>query len=379
MIGRPATPPERPRDAAAGPLRPVRPRAGALLYVTVRDALHDAIRDGRFAPGERLPSTKDLAAMFEVSLVTTHRAMQSLEARGVLDRVQGRGTFVTERSERRVRRLAVVLQPQASLADYYYGDLLDGMNRAARELGADLLIRHATEPVRRVVPASNGSSPERVWGGCDAHLLVNPLPEAAEAFAVTLEDGVPSVLVGARHGDMPHVDVDNADLIEQAVTHLHDRGHRRILFVGGAGNLSNSRDRLDAFATTCEAFKVAAAPRLVASSWRLHDGEKRELGDLLGSSGGPTAVVAAGYYLALDVYDVAGRRGLEIPKHLSVVGVGDPMSAPHLSPPLTTMRQPLVELGHAAVEAAIHLIEGEPQPSINLRARLVPRASCRAI
>ena len=366
------TSPHRPPAA----LQPVRSRPGSLLYVTVRDALHDAVRDGRFQPGQRLPSTKDLAAQLGVSLVTTHRAMQALEARGILDRVQGRGTFVTEQSKRRTRRLAVVLQPHASLADYYHGDLLDGMNRSARELGAELLIRHATEPARRVAPATNGSSPDRPWGGTDAHLLINPLPAAAAAFAVTLADGVPSLLVGAHHEALPHVDVDNADLIDQAVRHLHDLGHRRVLFVGGAGNLSNSRDRRKAFAESCERLGLSASPRLEAASWRLSDEEKQQFIDAVTPPERPTAVVAAGYYLTLDVYAAAADAGLAIPDDLSVIGVGDPMSAPHLSPPLTTMRQPLVELGQAAVQTAIQLIDGDPPHDVDLRAELIVRGSC---
>ncbi len=358
------------------PLQPVRPEAGSLLYVTVRDALHDAVREGRFAPGQRLPSTKDLAAQLGVSLVTTHRAMQALEARGILDRVQGRGTFVTERSERRTRRLAVVLQPHASLADYYHGELLDGMSRGARESGAELLIQHATEPARRVVAAANGSSPDRPWGGHDAHLLINPLAAAAEAFARTLSEGVPSLLVGAHAEGMPHVDVDNADLVRQALEHLSGLGHRRILFVGGAGRLSNSRDWRESFIATCEQLGIDGSLRFEADSWRLTPEEEGQVAARLRGDDSPTAVIGAGYYLTLDVYEIAGTLGLSIPADLSVIGVGDPGSARHLSPPLTALHQPLVELGEAAVTRICSMLDGEDGGSVNLKAELIVRASC---
>ena len=359
----------------ASKLPRVRSRPGALLYVDVRDAIHDAIRGGVFPVGTRLPSTKDLAASLGVSLVTTHRAMQALEARGVIDRVQGRGTFVTERKDRPLRRLAVVLQPQASLADYYHGDLLDGMNRAARELGADLLIRHAVEPTRRVSSAADGTSPEKPWGGTDAFLLLNPLPAAADAFRVTLADGVPSLLVGAHAEGLPHVDVDNVDLIRQAVDHLLSLGHRRILYVGGAECLSNSRDRRDAFIGACADAGIDGGRRLEAKSWRLSEEEKEEAVGRLRSPDPPTAAIGAGYYLTLDVYEAAGAAGLEVPADLSVVGVGDPMSAPHLSPPLTTMRQPLVDLGRAAVERVSSMLDGQDAGSVDLKAELIVRAS----
>jgi LacI family transcriptional regulator len=70
---------------------------------------------------------------------------------------------------------------------------------------------------------------------------------------------------------------------------------------------------------------------------------------LLSGPARPTAIFAAGYYFALDVYGAAGTVGLRVPEDVSVIGVDDPPSAAHLSPPMTTLRQPLVQLGHAAV------------------------------
>ena len=63
----------------------------------------------------------------------------------------------------------------------------------------------------------------------------------------------------------------------------------------------------------------------------------------------PTAIFAAGYYFALNVYSAAATLGLKIPEDLTIVGVDDPASASQMSPPLTTLRQPLVELGREAV------------------------------
>ena len=74
----------------------------------------------------------------------------------------------------------------------------------------------------------------------------------------------------------------------------------------------------------------------------------------------PTAVFAAGYSYALEVYATAAAAGLKIPQDLSVVGVDDPPSAEHLAPAMTTLRQPLLQLGE---DAAVALLERMSEPS----------------
>jgi DNA-binding LacI/PurR family transcriptional regulator len=73
----------------------------------------------------------------------------------------------------------------------------------------------------------------------------------------------------------------------------------------------------------------------------------------------PTAVFAAGYYLALETMNVARDAGLRLPEDLSVVGYDDPYSAQFSYPPLTTVRQPLAAMGGRAVELLDRYFEGE--------------------
>jgi LacI family transcriptional regulator len=98
---------------------------------------------------------------------------------------------------------------------------------------------------------------------------------------------------------------------------------------------------------------------------------------LLGSPSKPTAIFAAGYYYALDCYAAAQTVGLRVPEDLSVVGVDDPPSAPFLSPPMTTLRQPLMQMGHAAITALHELIQRSGSDMVNrtLWAELVIRRS----
>jgi DNA-binding LacI/PurR family transcriptional regulator len=91
-------------------------------------------------------------------------------------------------------------------------------------------------------------------------------------------------------------------------------------------------------------------------------------------------VFAAGYYFALDVYAAAQTAGLRIGEELSVVGVDDPPSAGFLNPPLTTLRQPLLQMGHNAVTALVETCRnaGAEATRRMLRPELVIRRSTGA-
>ena len=355
-------------------LKAVKPQPGRPLYATVRDVLRDAIDKGVFIPGQQMPSTKDLSEQLAVSLVTAHRALQELVTAGVLQRAQGRGTFVHEKyPERKAQiaefRVGLVFHSGASLADYYHGQILEGIHRAAHQVGADLLLLRFGEDVR---------------SECNGYLLVNPFQEEAEAFAGAPRRG-PALVVGARceAEDLTCFDVDNIAMAGLVVRHLHEQGHRSIGYVGGAYHLSNSRDRWQGFADACREAGLPPAdqPLVKAKGWRLDDAERAQLVEALRSPHRPTAVFAAGYAFALEIYGAARLLGLRIPQDLALVGVDDPPSAEHLIPPMTTVRQPLMQLGHDAMTALMDSAQesagqgNEKLTSRSLQAELIVRGS----
>lgn len=352
--------------AAAKVLKAVKPQPGRPLYATVRDVLRDAIDRGVFIPGQQMPSTKDLSEQLAVSLVTAHRALQELVAAGVLQRAQGRGTFVHERyPERKAQiaefRVGLLFHRDASLADYYHGQILEGIHRAAHELGADLLLLRFGEDVRNE---------------CNGYLLVNLFAEEAAAFAGQPRRG-PALVVGARCDleDLTSFDVDNMAMAGLAVKHFAEQGHRRVGYVGGAHQISSSQDRWRGFSEICRELGLESgdSPLVKAKGWRLDDDERAQLAAALRRQDRPSAIFAAGYAFALEVYGAARAAGLRIPQDVAVVGVDDPPSAEHLSPAMTTIRQPLMQLGREAMTALFNSAqESDGQGNETLSSRDFP-------
>jgi len=358
------------KEFAAVSTQPGRP-----LYQAVRDAIRDAIDAGAYTPGEQIPSTKDLSEQLSVSLVTAHRALQELVADGVLERAQGKGTFVHPRyfdrkSTRVQTRVGLVLHQQSSIGDFYHGQIFDGVRQAAAEHGVDLMLLRYGEDGGR--------------SSCAGYLFVNPLPRELETFVGSSGQKHPVLVVGAKSDvrRVASVDVDNVDLAHQAVKHLRSLGHTRIGYVGGDDTISNSSDRWLGFRNACRecGVTVHAAHNLRSRGWRLDDDERRSLTQMLTNGQRPTAIFAGGYYFALDVYAAVTAAGLRLPNSLSVIAVDDPPSASHLTPPLTTVRQPLIELGRAALTALFERISGASRrlDTRQLQGELVVRQSTSA-
>jgi LacI family transcriptional regulator len=165
-----------------------------------------------------------------------------------------------------------------------------------------------------------------------------------------------------------------------ATRHLIGLGHRRIGVIGGPDWILCSRARVDGFRAAMDEAGVAVDPALV-SHGPFHVDEGIERGRaLLQSADPPTAIVTGNDLQALGVYQVARELRLHIPEDVSVVGFDDLPVARWVSPPLTTIRQPLIEMAVTAAELALSMARGERpiQPRVELTTELVVRESTAA-
>jgi len=194
------------------------------------------------------------------------------------------------------------------------------------------------------------------------------------------EENIPLVVidpVNVPEPDLPGVGATNWAGGMAASDHLIACGHTRIAAIGGPGTYLCSRARIDGYRSALERAGLSYDPRLVRHGDFEFEGGFRLASALLELPDRPTAIFAGSDQQALGVYEAARQRGLQIPHDLSVVGFDDLPMARWSSPPLTTVRQPLAEMGRAAAEMLGTLIEGLPLSSrrIELATELVVRGS----
>ncbi|MEV8316836.1 LacI family DNA-binding transcriptional regulator [Streptomyces sp. NPDC059900] len=192
--------------------------------------------------------------------------------------------------------------------------------------------------------------------------------------------GVPLVVIdpaGSPALDAPTVGATNWAGGMAATEHLLSLGHRRIGFVAGPPRLLCSRARLDGYRAALESAGVPVDDALIVQGDFYHASGFAGAGELLGLAEPPTALFAASDQMALGAIEALRRRGLRVPEDLSVVGFDDLPEVSWSAPPLTTVRQPLSDMGKLAARTVLRLALGEEpaSPRVELATELVVRAS----
>jgi len=177
--------------------------------------------------------------------------------------------------------------------------------------------------------------------------------------------------------DVPSVGATNWAGGLAATEHLLGLGHRRIGAIAGPGDYLCSRARADGYRSALERAGVRFDAALVRHGDFYHEGGFVRGGELLDLADPPSAVFAGSDQQAFGLYEAARQRGLRVPQDLSIVGFDDLPVARWVSPPLTTVRQPLAEMGRAAAQMLDDLIDGLPLRTnrVELSTELIVRES----
>ncbi len=195
--------------------------------------------------------------------------------------------------------------------------------------------------------------------------------------------GVPLVVVdpaGSPALDVPTIGAANWSGGMAATAHLLSLGHRRIGMIAGPPRLLCSRARLDGYRAALENAGVPADDSLVVPGDFRPESGFAGCNALLDLPDPPTAVFAAGDRMALGAIEALRGRGLRVPDQISVVGFDDLPEVRWSAPPLTTVRQPLADMGRLAARTVLRLTRGEQpdSPRVELGTELVVRASTAA-
>ncbi|NQX13034.1 LacI family DNA-binding transcriptional regulator [Microbacteriaceae bacterium VKM Ac-2855] len=173
---------------------------------------------------------------------------------------------------------------------------------------------------------------------------------------------------------VPTVTVDSAHGIDLAFDHLHDLGHRRIAYAPGIVGTHTAQDRWTAYHRAATAHSVTPVLLEAEPGTELGPGI---VDHWLREPTRPTAVIASNDVIAFALISELGTRGFTVPADLSVVGFDGLDLGAQLSPRLTSVRQPVTDLGRIAIELGENLIAGGPAEHVVLEPTLLIRSSTR--
>jgi LacI family transcriptional regulator len=312
----------------------------------------------------RVITLKDVAREAGVHVSTASRALNPGTRSVVNDETAGRVLAVAERLGYRPHPLARGLRTNQTLTiGMIVPDLMNplfppiyaGAEASLREMGYSLLIGNDDDDPVKARAVMAALLERRV----DGLILATAHLDFAMPAALN-QELVPTVLVNRTTDSMalPAIIGDDDAGIGLVVRHLVGHGHTAIAHVTGPTAVSTGRTRNQAFVRWMESEGLAADPALIVEAEAFRTEAGHLACDRLLDAGPPfTAIVAGNDLIALGCYDALAARGLSIPERVSITGYNDMTFIDRVNPPLTTVSLPYKEMGAAAAQALLSMLE----------------------
>jgi LacI family transcriptional regulator len=329
-------------------------------------------------------SIRKLARSLDLSITTVSRALAGYPdvKEATREKVRAAAQAAGYRPNASARSLKLgradavgLIVPNTSRGDPFLSEFVAGLGAALAARDLDLLVTAAAPgeaelaAIRRVHDARKVDGfivPRTRWHDPRVDLL--------------LDLGVPFVCHGRteRARDHAWLDIDGEAAFVRATERLLSLGHRRIGFIGAPEQFTYARHRREGYRKALAQAGIAAdeAPVVVAERAAIEDGTAAAA-RLLALPSPPTAILAATDMLAFGALSAIRAAGLGVSSDVSVIGYDDLAMAAHTVPPLTTMRQAIVDEGRTLVELLLGRIGGKPVEQLQVlrQAELVVRGS----
>jgi len=348
--------------------------SGTPLYQQLADTLRGQILGGQLKPGDRLPSEAQMMACYGVGRLTVRNALSSLVAEGLLEKVQGKGTFCRAAEIASLPRIEVILDMCNTYFIPYY---VKGISEVLREGECSYLISDTSSAAdalcRRLEGALDSGVSGVIFQLTQSRASEAELGRIRAALDRMRAAGVPCVMIDSRleGADVSWAAVDEKAGASRAAEHLAAYRHRRCAIVWRPGYL-DSTARRDSFLWAAERFGMEKIVEIDCDR-----GADAAVLDAV-KNAGVTGIFGYNDEIALRCMRTLQGAGIEVPKQVSVVGYDDSYLAETIWPSLTSVSHPKETMGRHVASALLRLIRGQEQwPYTELfQPRLVCRGSC---
>lgn len=350
------------------------------LYQQIYKDIKTKILSGELRPNDPIATQIELAKQYNVSEVTSKRALKELAEEGLVDRFRRKGTFVKDRSEKLpdkiipasidLKRIYLVNHPSVKMSTFshpFFAHLIEGIEEACNEQGVEF----------------------EIWDVGPKYQLPDD-DEAGfilfthEIYLETLEKWkkenrrLVNIHISFPHLQIPYIIVDNLTGGYLATQHLLSLKHRRIgIILTGDAKLELNQEfslRLQGYKLALSQYRIESDPNLVCIITGQE--ELEEMGyvacsQLLDLKDPPTAIFATSDYKAFGAIRAVQDRGLRVPEDISIIGYDNFLVGQYKHPTLTTINQNTDKLGIRAVKMLLYEWHNDPSKGI-LKDEIVP-------
>lgn len=325
---------------------------------------------------------EDISKELGVSISTVSRALNGKDdvSEATRKRVQdiakelGYRPSAAARSLRRQRtnKIGVVFNSGISYISDYFAEIIIGATTAAEENDHHI-----------VLYTNEGDFPDRLLNLFKSREVDGLILVLSHVPAATIEEmlaeNLPFIILGRRanHPRASYITPDNYQGALSLMTHLIEQGHRRIAFTAYPIMKLTHEDRFAAYRDALAKANIPYDASLVVEAKIDHHYNKQVVNKLLDLPKRPTAVFAFHDLIAIDVLQAILERGLRVPQDIALAGFDGLNASLRTTPTITTVQQPLREIGTLAVNALLTQIENNQHPPIQttLPVKLVERGS----
>lgn len=331
-------------------------------YILLKNELLHWIESGRLSPGNQVPSENEIAEQFSLSRQTVRQAFSELERQGLLERVQGKGTFVRSAGTRtdtaQPRTIGIVT---TYISDYIFPHIVRGAEAELRSRGYRLLLASTDNDKEKEMECLRLMLSEPLSG-----LIIEPTKSAEGnpnlPFYLSMQSrNLPFLMINERYRELevPCLKVDDELGGLAAARYLIKQGHKRIAGFFKTDDLQGV-NRLRGFMHAHREAGIPLSPEHVVTYATAQKSELplKRVRELLSAQDRPTALVAYNDELAVPLINAARELGLSVPNDVSVVGFDDSALALASGVPLTTLTHPKEEMGREAARRLVAMIEG---------------------
>jgi DNA-binding LacI/PurR family transcriptional regulator len=326
---------------------------------------------------------KDIAIQAGCSVMTVSKALRDAKdiSAATRERIKGLAkqmgyvpdALAQSLRNRTTKLLGVVI---STSTNPIFARMMVGLEEQAHALGYDLILMHSLNQPEREEACIRRLLSRRVDG-----IFISPVYRMSQRAAIYEElrqRQVPVVLMGQTApfcDGFVSVATDDVTSSLLMTKHLIELGHRRILFLAGPQTAPWAAERYDGYRRALRDAGIDLDDRLIYAAGATIEEGVRAGTQLLSEGINATALLASNDLVAIGAANTLLDQGVRIPEDLSIAGFGNILTAEFFRVPLSTVRQPKLRLGSAAMELMQQLLRGEAAESRRLSAELILRKS----
>ncbi len=341
-------------------------------YKIIKDYVINKINTKEYYPNKRIPSENEFTDLLGVSGITVRKAMAELVNEGVIYRVKGKGSFVSDNSSKTSKKLITLLLSGGDLHDGSYMKIIMGMQKFLSTKNYSLIVECSEQDINK----EREIILRLIEKNVDGFVLYPDVPERSiENYQIIKSNNIPIVMIDRYSNRFPcnYLGLNNHDAFYLATEYILNLKHKKIAFVAFEYYLSSENERFRGY---CDALKNTGLEIIKENIFLQKEINIDKLAARIRKKE-LTAIMCVNDRRATRLIKELIEKGIKVPEDISIMGFDDEDASKDAEVALSTVRQNFEMLGYEASEMIVSAIEGHNYQYVRkqLGAELVIRKS----